>query len=168
MDLTGPMEARLLEVERRLARLDHDLRTMKRDATTLSQGAWDAWSAVRLPREQAKPATDCVGDFPDVCPCFPHQITLKDTYYGDCVLTYDPTRLAWLGCKLVSLPANPSCSAVSSFALLYTLTGNRTSTSWNLVLQYKTANFTTRCPVASTCPDATNQALNLVMNVRCH
>jgi hypothetical protein len=115
----------------------------------------------------SEPQPDCVADFSAVCPCFPSVITLADSYYGDCPLSYDQARLAWFGCKLVSLPANLSCTAVASFALHYTLSGNNTSTSWALVLQYKTANFTTRCPVASTCADATNQALNLVITVHC-
>src|SRR3954454_8130538 len=124
MGLIGPMETRLLAVERAQARIDDDFRVLRREVIALSQGIWDAWSAVRLPVGVQPGGCPGVADFPDVCPCLPLTLTLHDPYYGDCTLPYDPGQLAWFGCKLVSLPANPSCSAVSSFALHYILNGD--------------------------------------------
>ena len=46
MDARGPMEARLLGVERGLNAMDRDLETLERQIVALSQGIWDAWSDV--------------------------------------------------------------------------------------------------------------------------
>ena len=163
-DLVGDLEARLLAVERRTIRLDDDVRTLRRGLTETQQRIWAAWAesgGSPVPVPASAPCT--VTDFPSVCPSLPCVIDLTDSYYtttlgGPTVpLTYVPASLHWTGCAFWTLPNNASCAGPINFALNYTLNGDDGSTAWNLVMSYKISNFTTRCPIASVCGDATNQ-----------
>lgn len=82
----------------------------------------------------------------------PATFPLEDSCYGKVTLAYDGVN-AWRGVNVASLPSNPCCSGPVSFALHYTLTRDPSSSSWWLVTQYRTENFTTYCPVASTATD---------------
>jgi hypothetical protein len=50
MDATGPMETRLLALERRLVHIDDQLRQQQRQLIGVGQSLWDAWGDRRIPR----------------------------------------------------------------------------------------------------------------------
>lgn len=169
-DLVGDFEARLLAVERRSMALGDDLRTLRRGIDAARQGVWDSWfgsgSPVAIPAPT--PVVCLVNSFPAICANIPCDLTLNDSYYGDCTISWDGSN-AWTGCKSVTLPSNASCPGPVTFGIHYTLTGSNSSNVWNLTVTYKTANLTTHCPAASTCADTTNQTLNLTITLTsCH
>jgi hypothetical protein len=89
-------------------------------------------------------------------PTPPNSFTLNDSYYGDVTLTKTNPR-TWAGVNVVTLPANPCCAGPVTFALHYTLFFD-TASEWSLTMQYRTADFATHCPVASSPTDPTNAA----------
>lgn len=155
-------EAALREFIMRLRDFDVRLKKAEND-----EGALDQMVKMIRPGFGFGANPNCVTDFPAICACIPPTITLVDSFYGNCDIVYDPLALAWTGCNIVTLPNNLSCAGPVTFALHYTLTGDNTTSAWRLTTQYKVTNFTTHCPVASICSDATNQSLNLTITLNC-
>lgn len=151
IEAIGPLEARLLAVERRQARIDEEVRGLKRDVIAIGQGIWDAWDEVgRVTVDVASPTTtpDCTRVFPNVCECIPLVLVLHDSYYGDTPLAYDRDNLWWTGCRMVPYPGTASCPAALT-PIRYTLQGDDATSDWALTIAWKGV------PVgANTCPSA--------------
>lgn len=158
-DLIGPLEARLLALERKQARIDRSLRDARVDLVGLSQGIWDGWSDARG-RRVAMPAPPCTGDFPAICACIPTTFTIHNSSYGDCTVTYDSTSGSWKGCFVVAYAGGGVCTACST-AQHYELVGSNATNAWSLIFRFKTHTVgVTQCPVASICSDATNYSVS--------
>lgn len=167
-DLTGPMEARLLALERRQARLDDALRTLRRQAVAVGQGIWDAWSEVNVPVVTGGGAVAPAG--PTFAGCtgvtVPTTLYARDAVYGAITLTYDGSSL-WTACKSVNFPGyGSSCGAVAGVAVHYDLLKTGTfRMRWA-----SSAPSTTLCPAASTCatsPNVTAQQTSSVVVDSC-
>jgi hypothetical protein len=144
MGLIGPMETRLLAVERIQARIDHDLRDMRREVIALSQGIWDAWSDVRFPRTTNPPAPKhplTIGGCGTLQ--LPESIPYVDSKYGSGTLKWDGVS-NWVACK-----AGLSFGGGITFALHYTL-----SNTGSLGASWAGDGFAR--PVNSTCATATS------------
>jgi hypothetical protein len=109
----------LLALERRHARIDEDLRTLKREDIQLWQELWDEWSKIRT-RAMTAPTTDAcaaaVSAFPDVHPCIPTAIPFLCSHIGFADLVWNGGSLTdttgtWTGCMVASRPASTGCPA---------------------------------------------------------
>lgn len=170
-EIRGPLETRLLALERRQDRVDALLSDLRRRALAVSQGIWDAWSEVSFPAEEAEtPAPTCTGDFPQICSCIPLVLILHDSYYGACPLTYNPSTKRWVGCKLVSYPATPLCPAAPSTPITYTLVGDNTTPQWTLNVSWagQADRFGDVCPIpGATCASTMTHTRSASDNVNC-
>jgi len=128
-NLRGPIESRLLAVERGLSGLERELRQLRRQAIAVGQGLWDSWGDTPIPRQAPAAAK-----FPNICPGpddIPDVITLVDPVYGDVDLTWDGVS-AWTGCQVINYPGFGVCPAATSCPITYTLTGSNTTAVWEL------------------------------------
>jgi hypothetical protein len=165
MDARGPMEARVLGVERGLDVMDRDLHNLKRQLIGLTQGIWDAWNDVG--RLSAPPvATPPANPFPAICSSFPTTMPVIDSLYGGSILTFDGVS-KWLGCKVVAVPAGGACGAIASSAVFYSLQGDNTTSTWVLTVSYD-ATGVNHCPVnGATCGTATNRSDTMSQTISC-
>jgi hypothetical protein len=146
----GDTEARLLALERRVWRFP--VGELEKRAAALEQNLWQSWGNI-----DGAAVSDCTTDFASICPCVPLTLPLRDTYYGDTTLTYDPVNFWWTGCEQISYPGTVLCSARSA-PIRYTLFGDDTDDSWVLTVTWHGSGGGTNCPSASkTCSDTLNQ-----------
>jgi hypothetical protein len=156
-DLIYPAEARLLALERKLARGERDLRALRVGEVGLAQGVWDAWGDVRVQAPTSPPT--CTTDFAAICACLALTLKLHDSTYGDTTITYDSVNKWWVGCKQVSYPGTILCGA-RSMPLWYYLFGDNTTNVWNLTIKWHgTASLSGNvCPTTGkTCADTPNR-----------
>jgi hypothetical protein len=154
MDAIGPMEARLLALERRLVHCEDALRTQQISLTGIGQGIWDAWGEHRRPRGTT-PTPTPTGTFPDCCPgyTFPSTLTLVDNVYGNFTLTWDGLY-TWKGCKQISFAGSLVCPTPVSMPLGWFLAINGATCTATLHMVWL-ANLLS-CPAAGkTCADMT-------------
>lgn len=143
-DLTGPLEARLLALERRQARADGALGRLARRTIALHQGIWDAWADLRHPRGVAPPPPTGVELFPDVCSPIPEVMTLTDSYYGLSIpITWDGVT-NWKACAVVNKPATATCAGGLT-PIFYKLVGTNSTPDWDLFIQWHKVTVGT-CP----------------------
>jgi len=80
-------------------------------------------------------ATNLTSDFANVCDCITTAITLTDSVYGPCTLTYNPVLQSWVGCRTVSYPGTVNCAA-GSIAIQYTIEGSLFGNNWQLLVNW--------------------------------
>ncbi len=166
MDARGPLEARVLGVERGLEAMDRDLRNLRRQVLSLSQGVWAAWSEVhaRITTPSLQPPTP---SFPAICRLFPPRLPILDSLYGGSFLSWDGVS-KWTGCRAVAVPAGGSCGAVASSAIRYSLQGDNTTATWVLTVSYDSTGTPNFCPVnGATCGTATNRSDTMSATISC-
>jgi hypothetical protein len=151
MDARGPMEARVLGVERGCNQMDRDLEALKRQLVALSQGIWDAWSDVATPSAgpPAPPPTPTV----HITPCSGlnvlYNLPFVDSIFGSGTLVWDGT--AHFAACLSGLAYGGSFAcATATIAIHYSM-----DTSGNLVVTWL-VNSGSHCPITSTCSSTTN------------
>jgi len=168
LDAMGPMEKRLLALERRGVIIDNELRQLSQATVAVSQGIWDAWGEWRIPktRPTTLPTSQCTTDFPNICPCIPLSLPLTDSVYGTTTITYNPATGKWTGCKVASFPGSASCAAVTSTAIFYTLIGDKNNANWYLVVQWLAAG-SHNCPVTSNCTSVSNHQISTDTAIVC-
>jgi hypothetical protein len=158
-NLTGPMEARLLALERRQAQVDRSLRDLDRQLVAAQQGTWDAWSGIDLNGDggggsQPPPQG---GKIPGCSSPLAATLYAQDPVYGSITLQWDGSSM-WTACKVVNFPGfHSSCPATSGVAVFYDVI----AASGQFRMRWK-SNFptTTACPTASTCSDTSNCSAN--------
>jgi hypothetical protein len=163
-DLVGPMEARLLELERRQARLDHSLHSVGREVVALGQGIWDAWSD--FPPLKVQSPTGHGGTIPGCTSALATTLYVRDPVYGAITLQWDGAAM-WTACKSVNyFGYGGNCVAVNGVAVWYDLL----NTGIFRMRWASNVPTTTRCPIASTCastPNCTAQQLNPITIESC-
>lgn len=80
-------------------------------------------------------ATNGTSDFSGVCSCIPTTLTLIDSVYGNCTLTYNPILQSWVGCRTVNYPGNANCPA-GTIAIHYTIEGSNFPNNWQCIVQW--------------------------------
>jgi hypothetical protein len=149
------LEARLIRAERQAYEHQDSLRKLKDDADQVGQ-----WILTTTPGSGEGNA-NCVTIYPVVNSCIPFTLTLHDSYYGDCTLTWDGMA-NWVGCKMVSYPGTVLCAA-RSCPIFYVLFGDAGTNVWTLQVGFhgtsdRSGNV---CPTAGkTCSDSPNRVRN--------
>lgn len=157
------VEAAVRELLARLKDFERQMSKDEDDAGALLQ-------AVKLVQMRFIPSgLDCTMDFPSICACIPFTLPLRDTYYGDTNLTYDPANFWWRGCKQISYPGTSLCGAQSA-PIRYTLYGDDSTSTWVLEIAWHgTTNISGNvCPTAGkVCVDTLNRTRALNSTFHC-
>jgi hypothetical protein len=113
-------------------------------------------------------ATSSTSDFAGVCTCLPTSLTLTDSVYGTCNLTYNPIIQSWVGCRTVTYAGTVNCTA-GTIAIQYTLQGNPASASWLLVVAWPEHVVAGHdCPIPSTtCASVLNASRQVAATISC-
>jgi hypothetical protein len=113
-------------------------------------------------------ATNGTSDFASVCPCLQTTVTAVDSVYGNTTLTYNPATQKWVGCRTVAYPGTVNCAA-GSIAIQYTIVGNPSSNSWQMVVNWASSTATGHaCPVlGSTCASTLNLSYPVNATIVC-
>ncbi len=172
MDAIGPMERRLLGLERRLVHIDEALRQQNIWLVGLGQGIWDAWSDRRRPRGTPTPTPTPPPTFGSCCCCsdyvLPSSLTLTDGTYGDFTLTFDGVS-QYAGCKQISFGGTVTCPGTVSMPLYYTIDVDTATCQATLTMLYYGSGGD-NCPTSGhTCSDsAPNVSFSSTITLGCY
>lgn len=162
--MTGDLEARVITLERALGRLRPRIKSVRQLAEINDQtlGRFRCYGGGIAP-------VGGVTDFPAVCATIPVTLTVVDTYYGNCDITYDSASKSWIGCKMVSYPGTSHCPAVSS-PITYVLVGSNTTHTWPLNVKWVGVSNGSGyiCPSsAASCSTQTNGTDPMTATMQC-
>ena len=150
IDQRGPAEARLLHVERGIAQMDRDLRTLRRDAIAPGQAVWGLWSdagSIASPPAPPMPTPTPTPTFTACCSTISPgpTIAFTDSIWGSGTMTYNSSLGKWLGyLSGLAYPGGGGCGACTiAIAYIFDATAQTLQLSWII-------NSATSCPVAST------------------